>query len=290
MKIIFSPKCLEYKVAGHPDSPQRVSSSYEFLKQKGFEFIEPIAASDEDILLAHTPELLEKVKNLDLDDPDTPPLDNIFEYSALSAGAAIKAMELCLNGEPAFSLMRPPGHHATKTGSGGFCYFNNIAIAVKKASRLVNKIAILDIDCHHGNGTEDIFLGQDKILCASLHRVPLYPGTGIKSSQNCLNYPLSTQVSEFEYLAYLQDALSQIKNFKPGILAVSAGFDTYKGDPVAGLGLEVESYGKIGKEIRALGIPYFCVLEGGYARKLPECIYEFMRGLADNQGDSSSTT
>jgi acetoin utilization deacetylase AcuC-like enzyme len=284
MKIIFSPKCIEYKSPGHPESPQRVSSGYEFLKQKGFEFVEPSPASDADILLVHTQELLDKVKNLDFDDPDTPALNNIFEYAALSAGAAITAMKFSLKGQAAFSLMRPPGHHATRGSLGGFCYFNNIAIAVKKASATVNKLAILDIDCHHGNGTEDIFLGQENILFVSLHRVPLYPGTGLKSNKNCLNYPLSAELSEFEYLAYLQDALSQIKNFKPALLAVSAGFDTYKGDPVAGLGLGREAYRKIGSEINALGVPYFCVLEGGYSRELPECLYEFMKGLTDKQG------
>ena len=276
MKIIFSKKCLEYESQGHPESPERLSSTYEYLKEKDFSFVEPGVAKEEDLLLAHTKNLIERVKNLDFFDQDTPSIPGIFDHACLSAGGAINAMELCLKGESTLSLFRPPGHHAGRDFLGGFCYFNNIAVATQKASNFGKRVAILDIDCHHGNGTQDIFLGRKNILYVSLHQVPLYPGTGLKSKENCLNYPLKAQTTEEEYLDTLKTALSKIRDFLPDLLGVSAGFDTYQGDPLAGMGLEVASYAKIKELIVAINIPYFCVLEGGYSPELKYCVYEFI--------------
>lgn len=279
MKIIFSKKCLEYDSPGHPESPERVRSTYEYLKEKNFEFIEPQPANQDDILLVHSKNLIERVKTLDFFDPDTPTIANIFAYACLSAGASIKAMELSLDNEPAFSLMRPPGHHAGKSFLGGFCYFNNIAIAAQKAVLKGLKVAILDIDCHHGNGTQDIFLGKENVLYVSLHQVPLYPGTGKKPERNCLNFPLRPHTQEEKYLETLKLALAEIKKFSPAFLAISAGFDTYQNDPLAQMGLEIGSYRNIGKLISQTQIPCFCVLEGGYSPDLKYSIWEFLEGL-----------
>ncbi|MBI5049289.1 MAG: histone deacetylase, partial [Nitrospirae bacterium] len=199
MKILFSKKCLEYSQPGHPESPQRAGATYNFLQDKGFEFIEPAPCSEKDILLAHTSRLLEEVKRGDFFDMDTPALPNIFEYARLSAGGAVEAAMLALKGEKAFSLMRPPGHHAAKDRLGGFCYFNNIAIASLKAKESAERIVIIDFDCHHGNGTEDIFIGKKDFLYLSLHQSPLYPGTGLVSRENCLNYPLPAGTSSAKY-------------------------------------------------------------------------------------------
>lgn len=279
MKIIFSKKCLEYESCGHPESPQRLFSTYEHLKDKDFEFISPSSCNKEELLLVHTKNLIDRIKNLEFFDPDTPTITGIFDYACLSVGGAIKAMELCLDGKSAFSLMRPPGHHAGRNTLGGFCYFNNIAVAVKKAMLLDKRVAILDIDCHHGNGTEDIFLGEKRVLYVSLHQVPLYPGTGLKSHKNCLNYPLSAGIKEKEYLVTLKNALSEIRDFLPDLLAISCGFDTYKDDPLTQMGLEIESYKKIAWLIAQTKIPCFFVLEGGYSSELKYCIYKFLEGL-----------
>lgn len=284
MKIVFSPRCLEYECPGHPESAQRVSSSYEYLKQRGFEFLIPQPASIEDILLVHDKGLVRKIRNSDFFDPDTPNLKDIFYYASLSAGAAITAMELSLNREVAFSLMRPPGHHATKNNLGGFCYFNNIAIASQKAIIKGKRTAILDIDCHHGNGTQDIFIGSKEVIYLSLHQVPLYPGTGLKSVDNCFNYPLEPGCRESDYLAILDSCLFEIKKFSPQVLAVSVGFDTYQADPLTNIELEEGSYRKIGNLISGIKLPTFCVLEGGYSRQLKSCLYEFLRGLSANSG------
>ena len=204
MKIIFSESCLAYRQPLHPESPQRVKLAYDYLKAKKFDFIAPIACTDEDILTAHTENLLDLVKSGTFFDPDTPALKNIYEHAKLSAGAAMQAAKLSLKGEFVLSLMRPPGHHATKNNLGGFCYFNNIAIAVKSILAKIGRVAILDIDAHHGNGTQDIFLGYDNILYASLHQVPLYPGTGLMSELNCLNFPVKAGIKEQEYLEILK--------------------------------------------------------------------------------------
>lgn len=281
VKIISSQKAWQYNVPGHPESPVRVKKTYEFLINMGYKITEAVPCSEEDILRAHSKRLLDAVKSGDFFDADTPAVENIYEYAILSAGAAIQAAESALKGENAFSLMRPPGHHAYGDSLGGFCYFNNIAIAVK---RIISQspdlsISILDIDCHHGNGTEDIFYGNEKVLFVSLHQSPLYPGTGLKSRKNCLNYPVPPGTGESEYLGVLDIALERIKRFGPQIIAVSAGFDTYSEDPLTGLALEKESYKKIAERIKSLKVPVFAVLEGGYSSDLPECISNFISAL-----------
>jgi acetoin utilization deacetylase AcuC-like enzyme len=280
MKIIFSPKCLEYEEPGHPESPERVRSTFEYLRDK-FTFLTPEPCSDEDILRVHTPELLQMVKANTFFDPDTPNLPGMFEFAKLSAGAAILAAKTAWQGATAFSLMRPPGHHAGKNFLGGFCYFNNLAIAVKysQAKLEAGKVAILDIDCHHGNGTQDVFLDEHDVLYVSLHRHPFYPGTGRVTEKNCINLPLRADTSEPVYLKTLQHGLAKIVEFQSQLLAVSAGFDTYADDPLASLGLGVKSYGKIGGLISALRLPTFLILEGGYSEEMPQCIGEFLEGV-----------
>lgn len=280
MKIFYSPKCLKYSQPGHPESPARVSAAHNYLKEKGYEFTEPNLCSDDDILLAHTPALLNSVRKENFLDFDTPAFTGIFDIAKLAAGSAIDAAMHCLNtGEKVFSLMRPPGHHATKNNLGGFCYFNNIAIASLKAKEKVGKVAIVDFDCHHGNGTEDIFLGKKDFLYLSLHQSPLYPGTGLRSRENCINYPLTAQTSPAEYLSVLEQGLEKVEKFNPDLLAISAGFDTYKHDPITGFSLEKDTYNRIGRMLAAMNKPTFSVLEGGYSSDLAVCIYEFLTGL-----------
>jgi len=283
MKIFFSSKCLEYSQPGHPESPERVKSTYHYLKEKGFEFIAPNPCKDEEILLAHSPKLLDEVKGERFFDPDTPSFSGIFEHARLAAGSATEAAMMCLKGEKTFSLMRPPGHHATRSRLGGFCYFNNIAIASLKVKNSTGKIAIIDFDCHHGNGTEDIFSGKKDFLYLSLHQSPLYPGTGLRSRGNCLNYPIDSDTNPEQYLATLSEGLNHVKKFNPDLLAVSAGFDSYRLDPITSLSLEKHTYKEIGKMLSSLNKPLFAVLEGGYSRDIPECIYQFLTGLR-NEG------
>lgn len=283
MKIFYSPECLGYSHPGHPESPARARYTYEYLEKNGLEFIDPEPCSDEDILLAHTAKLLESVKNESFVDFDTPAFTGVFNIAKLSSGSAINAAMHCLDKkEKTFSLMRPPGHHATRNDLGGFCYFNNIAIACLKAQKdndNVQKVAIVDFDCHHGNGTEDIMLGKKDFLYISLHQSPLYPGTGQSSRENCINYPLRANTSPEQYLSALEKGLQQVEKFNPDLLAVSAGFDSYKLDPITNLALEQKTFFETGKMLAGLKRPSFAVLEGGYSQDLPDCVYEFLKGF-----------
>ncbi|MEM5793873.1 MAG: histone deacetylase [Candidatus Aenigmatarchaeota archaeon] len=263
MEIVFSRKCLEYGEY-HLENPERIIIAYNILKSKGYEFLESKPASLKDLLRVHTKSYVEKVRKGEIEDPDTPAYPNIYEYARLSAGGAILAAEI--NG---FSLMRPPGHHAGKNGialnasTRGFCYFNNVAIAVKKMD--LNTL-IIDIDGHHGNGTQEIFLGDEKVTFISLHRFPFYPGTGYKSEKNCLNFPLSAECGDKTYLRTLRKAIEKVDLSRIEVVAVSAGFDAHKGD-LASLGLSTGCYREIGKIIGKIKKPTFFVLEGGYIGK-----------------------
>jgi acetoin utilization deacetylase AcuC-like enzyme len=276
-KIVFSPKCLGYGT-WHVEGPQRVKLAHEFLMEKGYEFLEPEPATEEDLLRVHDADYLWNLKKGLAEDSDTPAYDNIFEYARLSAGGALLAAKI-----GGFSLMRPPGHHAGVFGAAlgvytrGFCYLNNVAIAVKA---LGETTLILDVDGHHGNGTQEVFQGDSKVVYVSLHRHPHYPGTGARSEGNCLNFPLPGDVGEERYLETLDRALSMVEDVgRFGMVAVSAGFDTHAGD-LASLGLSEHSYWEIGRRIAALGKPTFFVLEGGYmGEKVGRDVDQLLRGF-----------
>jgi len=219
------------------------------------------------VLSVHSREYVDLIKNAESGsylDGDTPAPENIYEYALLSAGAAILAAQ-----ENGFSLMRPPGHHAGRNGRAlgvstlGFCYFNNIAIAVKK--------------------TQEIFQGDKKVTFISLHRHPTYPGTGLVSQGNCLNFPLPYSTGDDLYLETLEKAFSQVEMENIEAVAISAGFDAHKGD-LASLGLTSEGYREIGRRVGALEKPVFGVLEGGYIGEyVGRDINELIQGINETQ-------
>ncbi|HTS16779.1 MAG TPA: histone deacetylase [Verrucomicrobiae bacterium] len=290
MVILYSPRCLDYAAVGHPESPERIRPTVGQLQREFHTWEVPTPCTDEDILRVHTSGLLEALRCGEFEDADTPFFPGILEIAKLSAGAAILAAEHALAGKAAFSLMRPPGHHAERDRIMGFCYLNNIAIAVAKtlhASPNVRRVAILDFDCHHGNGTEDIVRGDERVLFVSLHQSPCYPGTGLSSDGNVVNYPLAPGTGPKEFLAAFDDALTRIRRFDPQLLAVSAGFDSYKEDPITHMGLEVDTFYEIGRRVADLTqltdpgtaqLPCFAVLEGGYSREFPHCVDAFIGG------------
>jgi acetoin utilization deacetylase AcuC-like enzyme len=274
-KIVFSEKCLGYGT-WHIEGPQRVRLAHELLREKGYDFVEPSPASEEDLLRVHEAEYIWNLKKGLVEDSDTPAYDNIYEFARLSAGGALLAAGI--NG---FSLMRPPGHHAGRSGAAlgvytrGFCYVNNVAVAVKASKK---SALILDVDGHHGNGTQEIFQGDKKVVYVSLHRYPYYPGTGLRSEGNCLNFPLPADCGEEVYLRTLDKALAMVDLSRLEVVAVSVGFDTHAGD-LASLGLTENSYREIGKRIAALSKPTFFVLEGGYmGEKNGRDIDQLLRG------------
>jgi len=279
-KIVYSEKCLGYGT-WHIEGPQRVKAAQEILKAKGYEFLLPTAACDDDLLSVHDPEYIWKVKKGLVEDTDTPAYDKIYEYAILSAGGALLASKI--NG---FSLMRPPGHHVGRNGAAlgvytrGFCYFNNIAIAIKQLNK---KTLILDIDGHHGNGTQEIFQGDEKAIYISIHQSPNYPGTGAYTEGNCINFALPPDYGGQRYLETLDKALSGVDSNKIEQVAVSCGFDTNQGD-LASLGLIAKDYYEIGKKIGCFKKSTFFVLEGGYVgENVGLGIDNLLRGYEENK-------
>jgi acetoin utilization deacetylase AcuC-like enzyme len=223
-----------------------------------------------------------------LSDTHAPVTGGTYEASLAAVNAALTGAELILKGELAvYALCRPPGHHAAHHTTGGYCYFNNAAIAAEYLSAR-GRVAILDIDYHHGNGTQDAFYDRESPLYISLHADPTdaYPfssgftdekGYGPGVGYN-INYPLPPETDNKLYLATLEKALNDIKKFRPDFLIVSAGFDTFEDDTIGGLGLTIPAYTEIGGMIHALDLPTLLVQEGGYdIPHLPVMTTNFLR-------------
>ncbi|HAM72181.1 MAG TPA: histone deacetylase [Verrucomicrobiales bacterium] len=286
MKIITDPRCTEYQSPGHPERPSRISGTVAALRRQTslpIDWLSPGAVGPGQLERAHDACLLQRVQDSEGDlDADTPRHPGIHDHALRSVGGALQALDLACKGESAISLLRPPGHHATRDTAMGFCYYNSIAVAALEArARGLARVAVLDFDVHHGNGTEEILLNQPGTAFFSIHQSPCYPGTGLSDrGPNCFNYPVRPHVPRLEYRQVLQRALEDLARFRPEVVGVSAGFDGYARDPLAQGTLEAEDFLWLGSEFRRLGIPVFHVLEGGYSDDLPELVLAYLTGLS----------
>ncbi len=284
MKIICDESCASYHNPGHPERPSRILDSLALLhrqKDLPIEWIKPVAISNDATLRAHLPEHVARLRIPQPFDADTFHFAEVEQIARLAAGAGAMAVDCARRGETVFSLMRPPGHHATREEAMGFCYLSNMAIAALHALATGTKrIAVFDFDVHHGNGTEDVLLNQPGAAFFSVHEHPCYPGTGGEHvGDNCFNFPVRPHATRGEYRAALLCALSELKRFGPEMIGVSAGFDAYSGDPLANSPLETEDFHWLGRELRKVGVPMFSLLEGGYSDELPELILEYLKGV-----------
>jgi len=224
-------------------------------------------------------------------DSGTPLNSTTWQAAAWSAACATDAARDIVKGKTdyAYALCRPPGHHASSDMFGGYCYFNNAAIATKALG--MSKVAILDIDFHHGNGTQNIFYNDGKVLFISIHGdpkdfYPFYTGfkheKGLGKGYDCnMNIPLTAGVSGKEYLAIIANlVLPKIRKFRPFALIVSAGFDTFISDPIGAFSLQTEDYYNIAKLLKTLDLPTLVVQEGGYAPEfLGENVSSFLQAF-----------
>ena len=272
----------------HPERPERLQAVRRVLTESGLhdeiEWRTVRPATQEAILAVHDPQVWKHVQRLSVQgggriDADTYVNAYSFEAALHAAGATIQAMEDALNGiELPFALVRPPGHHATPYRSMGFCLFNNVAIAaqIARLQHGVERVAILDWDVHHGNGTQDIFYEDPNVLFISLHQYPFYPGTGHWEQMGrgdgygtTLNVPMRAGAGDATYLHTFENVIvPALDAFQPSLILLSAGFDAHWRDPLAGIHLTINGYHQLASRLREaaqnLHVPVAVVLEGGY--------------------------
>jgi acetoin utilization deacetylase AcuC-like enzyme len=248
-----------HPTGNHPESQARITVLHD-----RFAFVECEPAEERDVLRCHTAGLIEQVRSTRGHiDADTICTETTFEAALLAAGAAIEAVRL-----GGFALARPPGHHAERGRAMGFCLFDSIAIAARwaQAELGVERVAIVDWDVHHGNGTEDIVRDDPTILFASLHQWPFYPGTGgpDDQSETVLNVPLPAGTGDADYLRAFETVEGAVRGFEPDLLLVSAGFDAHAEDPLAELELCAATFTQLARRCNSLAPRVAAVLEGGY--------------------------
>jgi acetoin utilization deacetylase AcuC-like enzyme len=295
MRLYTHPACLRHDPGeGHPESPARLRAVLEALDDPRFTQLERVEAprvTREQLLRVHEPAYVASIQanapqggSLRLD-PDTVMSAASLEAAERAAGAVCAAVDAVMGNETvrAFCAVRPPGHHATPDAAMGFCIFNGIAVGAAHAleAQGLERVAILDPDVHHGNGTQDIFRREPRVLYLSSHQMPLYPGTGARNERgvgNIVNAPLPPQAGSREFRAAWDDILfPALDDFRPQLLLVSAGFDAHRLDPLAQLQLEAEDYAWITRRLCELANRYaqgrvVSVLEGGYSLEaLREC-------------------
>ena len=269
---------------GHPERPERaevfdqVATAF---RERGGRVVEPRPATREELLRVHDEAYVASIEAVRgraaMLDADTFTSPESVEIAFLAAGAAVQAAEHAIDsGETAFALVRPPGHHAERDTAMGFCLFNNVAAAAAAAlARGLRRVAVVDIDVHHGNGTQWIFYDSPRVFYMSTHQFPFYPGTGAATEVGSgegrgftLNIPLPAGAGDADYELAYNDIAEAIERYQPQLLLVSAGYDAHVEDPLASMRVSTDGYamvvGILRRAARAVGCPMALVTEGGY--------------------------
>ena len=304
--------CLEHEPGpGHPESPSRLKAVLRALDDPACTKTERIAApiaTREQLARVHAPAMIDALFTASPAhgqiylDADTAMSAHSLDAALHAAGAACAAVDAVLadSQHRAFCAVRPPGHHATHDTAMGFCLFNNIAVAAAHAlaAHAIERVAIIDFDVHHGNGTADIFANEARVMYASTHQSPLYPGTGGVSQRgigNLVNVPLAAGAGSSEFReAFSTRILPELDRFAPQLVLVSAGFDAHRLDPLANLNLDAEDYAWVTSELVAIaerhaGGRLVSTLEGGYSlTALYESTIAHINALARKSGEALS--
>jgi acetoin utilization deacetylase AcuC-like enzyme len=304
---LFHPSSFEHDTGGHPESAARlraVEAALDAAGWPGLERLEAPAATTEQLRRVHSDDHIEAIRELSargggMIDADTVASAGSFEAALHAAGGAALAAERLLAGDDRFAFcgLRPPGHHAERSQAMGFCLFNNIAVGVSHALATgAARALILDWDVHHGNGTEAIFADSDQVLFASIHQSPLYPGTGSaayvgegRGEGYTVNMPVPPGAGSIEFLALVQHLVVPIaRAFDPDLIAISAGYDAHRDDPLAGCEVDTAAYGDMAATMRQaagdLDAPVLVCLEGGYDRSaLAASVLATIEGLATDR-------
>jgi acetoin utilization deacetylase AcuC-like enzyme len=264
----------------YPESMGRVAAVLETLG----EWREATPAAQRDLERCHDAGYIEEIRSISrptLLDLDTACSQTTYEAAALAAGAALAAAE-----HSAFAIARPPGHHALRDRAMGFCFFNNAAVAARWAQSELNveRVAIVDWDVHHGNGTQAIFWDDPSVLYVSLHQWPLYPGTGgpVEQDETTLNVPLPAGSGDDDYArAWRERVEPAVRRFDPELVLVSAGFDAHEDDPLAEMEVTEEGFCELARRSAALAPRVGAVLEGGYnLATLPRLVNAALEGFS----------
>ena len=304
MLLYTHASCLAHDAGpGHPESPSRLHAVLEALASDRFSALDRIEAprvSREQLARVHASGLIDEVfTSAPQDgyvrlDPDTAMSAHSLEAAQRAAGAVCAAVDALIDGKcaRAFCAVRPPGHHATRDTAMGFCLFNNVAVGAAHAlARGIERVAIVDFDVHHGNGTQDIFWNDPRVLYASTHQWPLYPGTGRPEETgagNIVNVPLPRGAAGAEFRAAFNGIiLPRLRAFAPQLLLISAGFDAHRLDPLADLNLVADDYAWATRELVAVAHDtadgrVISSLEGGYSlQALRESVAAHVNALLD---------